>query len=192
MGRISLLGILLASLLANACAFQNSSSLGTPTAPDNAGGTGGTGTSGGSSGGTSTGGGSTTGGGSSGGGSSALSAFVGTWTAASIPGLPLLNCTNVTWVITAQTATTVAGTVNASCDNAVTVTANLTGTLANANQMNIDGTGTMTLAGAPCPFTIAGTGIRQPDSSMKVDYIGTYCGGNNFSGSQTLRRFPNL
>lgn len=187
MGRISLIGILLASLTAGACAFQNSSTLGVPTAPDNAGGTGGTGTSGGSSsGGTSTGGGSSTG------GSSALSAFVGTWTAASIPGLPLVNCTNVTWVITAQTATSVAGTVNASCDNAVTVTATLTGTLANANQMNIDGNGTMTLAGAPCPFTLAGTGIRQPDNSMKVDYIGTYCGGNNFSGSQTLRRFPNL
>ena len=188
MRRISLIGILLASLVAGACAFQNSSSLGVPTAPDNAGGTGSSGGSstGGSSGGTSTGGGSSTG------GCSDLSAFVGTWTAASIPGLPLANCTNVTWVITAQTATSVTGTVNASCDNAVTVTANLTGTLANANQMNIDGTGTMTLAGAPCPFTLAGTGVRQPDNSMKVDYIGTYCGGNNFSGSQTLRRFPNL
>jgi hypothetical protein len=185
MRRISLFGILLASLVANACAFQNSSTLGVPTAPDNAGGTG-------TSGGTSTGGGSTTGGGSSSGGSSALSAFVGTWASASIPGLPLVNCSNVTWVITAQTATSVTGTVTANCDSAVTVTANLTGTLANANQMNIDGNGTMTLAGAPCPFTIAGTGIRQPDNSMKVDYIGTYCGGNNFSGSQVLRRFPNL
>ena len=185
------MGILLASLAATACAFENSSKLNVPTAPDNLGGTGRTGASGGTSTGGSSPGGTSTGGGSTTGGSSAVSAFTGTWASSSIAGLPLGNCTDVKWVITAQTATSVSGTVNATCDNGVTVAANVTGTMAGANQMNIDANGTLTIAGVPCPVTLAGTGMRQTDNSMKVDYIGNYCMGN-FSGSETLRRFPNL
>ncbi len=93
--------------------------------------------------------------------------------------------------MTAQTATSVTGTVTANCDSGVSVAANLSGTMAGANTMNIDANGTLTMAGVPCPFNIIGTGTRQTNDSMKVDYIGTYCLGN-VGGSEVLRRFPDL
>ena len=193
MRRFPLIGILIGTLAVTACGFENSSNLLVPTAPGNvsgAAGTTGTGTSGGSSGGsTSSGGGSSTSGGS--GSTAALTAFTGAWSSSAINGLPLGNCSNVRWVITAQTTTSISGTVNATCDSGIVVNANLTGNMVNDNTINLSGNGTLTAMGVPCQFNITGTGTRQTNDSMKVDYTGSYCFGP-ISGTEILRKFPDV
>ena len=174
--------LLLASLLATGCAFENTSKLFTPTAPSGNEGAAGT-TSGGSS---TTGGSTTTNGGSS---TLPASAFGGAWGSSSIAGLPLGNCSDVKWLITTQTASTVAGTVTANCASGVAVAGNLTGTLQSENVINLVATGTMTAMGLPCQFNLTGTGTRQSDDTMKVNYNGGYCLGT-VSGTETLRKFP--
>ena len=176
MKTFSLLGLVLASALATGCAFENTSKLFSPTAPGNNGTAGGTST-----------GGSSTGGNSS----SPASAFAGAWGSPSIAGLPLGNCSDVKWLITTQTASSVSGTVNATCASGVTVAANLTGTMQNDSVMNLATTGTMTAMGLPCQFSLNGTGTRQADDTMKVNYNGSYCLGT-LSGSETLRKFPSI
>lgn len=175
MRRIPLIAILLASLTAMACVKTTY----VPTAP---------GGGSGSSGNTSTGGGS---GNSGNNGQATAAAFSGVWGSSTIAGLPLGTCSDVKWVITTQTATTVAGNVTASCSSGVTVAANLTGTMVNDNTMNLTTNGTLTAAGVPCQFNITGNGTRQTDDSMKVDYTGTYCFGT-VQGSEILRKFPNV
>jgi hypothetical protein len=134
----------------------------------------------------------TTGGSSSSGNSSQAmaAAFSGVWGSSTIAGLPLGTCSDVKWTITTQTATTVAGTVTASCSSGVTVSANLAGTMVDENTMNLTTNGTLTAAGIPCQFNITGTGTRQANDAMKVDYSGTYCFGS-VQGSEILRKFPN-
>ncbi|RPI56133.1 MAG: hypothetical protein EHM55_05855 [Acidobacteria bacterium] len=177
-------GILAVALVVAGCNFQNSSKLLIPTAPEN---TGAAGTTGGS---TSSGGNSGTSG-SSGSSGSAASAFSGAWGSSTIAGLPLGNCSDVKWLITAQTDTSVSGTVTADCASGVTVSANLTGTMKSANVIDLVATGTMTAMGVPCQFNLTGTGTRQGDDSMKVDYNGSYCLGT-VSGSEVLRKFPEV
>jgi hypothetical protein len=176
------LSLLLASMLATGCAFENTSKLFTPTAPsDNAGAAG-----------TTSGGSSTTGGSGSTGGTSTTSpasAFGGTWGSPSIAGLPLGNCSDVKWLITTQTASTISGTVTANCASGVTVAGNLTGTLQSESVINLTATGTMTAMGLPCQFNLTGTGTRQSDDTMRVNYSGGYCLGT-VSGTETLRKFP--
>jgi hypothetical protein len=101
------------------------------------------------------------------------------------------NCSDVKWLITEQSAASVGGSVTATCANGVTVAANLTGTLANANTINLVANGSFTAAGVPCPFNLTGVGTRQTNDTMKVDYNGSYCLGT-LNGSETLRKFPNL
>jgi hypothetical protein len=174
---------LLGLLFVAGCGFENSSKLLVPTAPDNASGAAGT------TGSTSSGSGGTS---SSGGGSSTTaSAFSGAWGSSTIAGLPLGNCSDVKWLITAQTDTSVSGTVTANCASGVTVAANLTGTLKSADVIDLVATGTLTAVGVPCQFNLTGTGTRQNDDSMKVDYNGSYCFGT-VSGSEILRKFPNV
>jgi hypothetical protein len=183
MKNVSLLGLLLASTLATGCAFEQTSKLFSPTAPSgNSGAAGST-----STGGTSTGG-SSTGGNSS---NSPSSAFAGAWGSPSIAGLPLGNCSDVKWLITTQTASSVAGTVNATCASGVTVAANLTGTMQSDSVINLVTTGTMTAMGLPCQFNLTGTGTRQTDDTMRVNYNGSYCLGT-LSGTETLRKFPSI
>src|SRR5262245_61049709 len=169
-----LLGILLASTLATGCAFENTTKLFTPTAPSG---------NGGSAGGT----GST----STGGGTGATSAFSGAWGSSSIAGLPLGNCSDVKWLITDQSASSVSGTVTASCASGVNVAANLTGTIQSENVINLTATGTLTAMGLPCQFNLNGAGTRQAGDTMKVDYNGSYCLGT-VSGTETLRKFPTI
>jgi hypothetical protein len=171
--------MLLGSLVASGCNFQNSSNPIVPTGPSNTGGTGSGGTG-------STGGGN---GGNTGSSNDAISKFSGVWASSSIAGLPLGQCSDVKWTITTQTATTLAGNITATCDGGVTVAAALSGTLRNANVMDITATGSFTAMGVPCAFNLSGTGTRQSDDTMKVDYTGTYCFGN-VSGTETLRKFP--
>jgi len=178
-------GILLVALVAAGCGFENSSTLLVPTAPGNVSGTGGSTTSTGSG----SNGGSSTSSGNTGSSTGASSAFSGAWGSSTIAGLPLGNCSDVKWLITAQTDTSVSGTVTANCASGVTVSANLTGTMKNANTIDLVATGTMTAMGVPCQFNLTGTGTRQGDDSMKVDYTGSYCFGT-VSGTETLRKFP--
>lgn len=182
MRRVRFTLILMGALALGACNFQNSSTPSVPTAPSN---TGGTGTSG--TGGTGSSGGSNSGG--TGGSNTAISQFTGVWASNSIAGLPLGKCSDVKWVITAQTETMLAGTITATCDSGVTVSATLTGTLKSANVMDITANGSFTAMGVPCGFNLTGTGTRQSDDSMKIDYSGSYCFGN-VSGTETLKKFP--
>jgi hypothetical protein len=188
MKNLSLLSLLLASTLATGCAFEQTSKLFSPTAPSgNGGAAGGTSTGGSSTGGSSTGG-SSSGGNSS---SSPASAFAGAWGSPSIAGLPLGNCSDVKWLITTQTASSVAGTVTANCASGVKVTANLTGTMQSESVIDLVAAGTMTAMGLPCQFNLTGNGTRQADDTMRVNYNGSYCLGT-LSGTETLRKFPNL
>jgi hypothetical protein len=181
MKNISFLSLLLASTLATSCAYENKTELFNPLAPS---GTGGQPTSSptGSSGGT---------GSSSSSGTTAASAFGGAWGSSTIAGLPLGNCADVKWLITAQTASSVSGTVTANCASGVKVDANLTGTIQSENVINLVATGTITAMGLPCQVTLNATGTRQAGDTMRVDYNGTYCFGT-VSGSETLRKFPNI
>lgn len=183
MKNLSLMSLLLASTLATGCAFEQSSKLFAPTSPSSV--------SGGAAGSTSSTG--STGSSSGGNGSSttAASAFSGAWGSSTIAGLPLGNCSDVKWLITAQTASSVSGTVTANCASGVTVAANLNGTMQSENVINLVATGTMTAMGLPCQFNLNGTGTRQAGDTMKVDYNGSYCLGT-VNGSETLRKFPNV
>ena len=95
------------------------------------------------------------------------------------------------WLITAQTASSVSGTVTAACASGVNVAANLTGTMQSDSVMNLVATGTLTAMGLPCQFNLNGTGTRQAGDTMKVDYNGTYCFGT-VTGTETLRKFPSI
>jgi hypothetical protein len=180
MKTFGLLTLLLASTLATGCAFENT--LTGPTAPPGTGDTSGSASTGASSTGASSSTGSTT---------SPASAFAGAWGSSAIAGLPLGNCSDVKWLITTQTASSVSGTVTASCASGVNVAANLTGTMQNDSVMNLVATGTLTAMGLPCQFNLNGTGTRQAGDTMKVDYNGSYCFGT-ISGSETLRKFPSI
>ena len=174
MKNVSLLSLLLASTLATGCAFENTSKLFSPTAPSETSGPAGS---------TSTGGGNSS--------TSPASAFAGAWGSSTIAGLPLGNCADVKWLITAQTASSVSGTVTATCASGVNVAANLTGTMQSDNVINLVATGTLTAMGLPCQFNLNGTGTRQTGDTMKVDYNGSYCLGT-VNGTETLRKFPSV
>ena len=171
MKNVSLFGFLLASALATGCAFENKTTLFTPTGPSGTSGPAGTTPPAGSS--------------------SISSPFSGAWGSPSIAGLPLGNCADVKWLITEQTASSVSGSVTANCASGVNVAANLTGTIQNENVINLVATGTLTAMGVPCQFNLNGAGTRQAGDTMKVDYDGSYCLGT-VRGTETLRKFPNI
>jgi hypothetical protein len=177
MKNLSLMSLLLASTLATGCAFEQTSKLLAPTSPSGVSGAAGS-TSGSSS-------------GSSSSSTSAASAFAGAWGSSTIAGLPLGNCSDVKWLITAQTASSVGGTVTANCASGIVVAANLTGTLQSENVIDLVATGTLTAMGLPCTFNLKGTGTRQAGDTMKVDYDGSYCLGT-VKGTETLRKFPDV
>lgn len=165
MAKVCVIGVLLAAGLMSGCAFENSSTLFNPAAPSETAGT------------TSL--------------PAIPSVFNGSWGSSTIAGLPLGTCADVKWVITAQTNNQIAGTVTASCASGVGVSANLTGTLAGADRMNLAAHGTLSAMGLPCAFTLNGTGTRASNDTMRVDYTGTYCFGN-VSGTENLKRFPDV
>jgi hypothetical protein len=178
MKKSSVLAILLASALVTGCAFENTSRLLTPTAPGGDAGAAGSTTPTGSS---------STGNTSS--SNTPASAFSGTWGSSSVAGLPVSNCADLKWLITEQSATSIAGTVSATCAGGAKVNANLTGALTSANTMNLTAIGTIVAAGVPCGFDLSGVGTRQTNDSMNLDYKGSYCLGT-VSGTEVLRRFP--
>ena len=174
MKTLPVFGLLLASTLATGCAIENTTTLLSPTAPSGNNGTAGS-----------------TSGSSGNGGSTATSPFSGSWGSSSIAGLPLGNCSDVKWLITDQNASSVSGSVTASCASGVNVAANLTGTIQSEHAINLVATGTLTAMGLPCQFNLNGAGTRQSGDTMKVDYNGSYCLGT-VSGTETLRKFPNI
>jgi hypothetical protein len=173
---IPLLGLLLVSMLATGCGFENT--LSAPTSPSGNGAATGGATS-------------TTSANSSTSTTSPAGAFAGAWGSSTIAGLPLGNCSDVKWLINTQTDSSVSGTVTATCASGVSAVANLTGTMQNASVMNLVATGTLTAMGLPCQFNLNGTGTRQAGDMMKVDYTGSYCLGT-VSGTETLRKFPSI
>ena len=158
-------GILLASAMVTGCSYENTTKLLTPTAPS----------------------GSSTGSSSSGATSSPASAFLGAWGSSTIAGLPIGNCSDLKWLITEQSATSVGGTLSATCAGGVTVNATLAGELRSAEVIDLKAKGTILAFGIPCPFDIAGLGARQTNDAMKIDYTGSYCLGA-VNGTETLRR----
>lgn len=177
MNNASLLGCLLVSTLAAGCAFENTSRLLTPTAPSGNTGVAGTTTPTGSN--------------NSGGAATPASAFSGAWGSSSIAGLPIGNCADLKWLITEQSASSVAGTVSATCQGGTTVSANLTGQLKSESAIDLTAKGTIVALGIPCAFDLTGVGTRQSNDSMKLDYTGTYCLGT-VSGTENLSRFPSV
>jgi hypothetical protein len=172
---VSLLVILLATTLVTGCGFENTSNLLTPTAPS-----GNTGT--GSSGGASNSAGATT---------TPASAFSGAWGSSSIAGLPVGNCTNVKWLITQQSATSIGGTMSATCAGGATVSATLNGQMSREDTLNLTAAGTIVALGIPCPFNLTGVGTRQTNDAMRLVYQGAHCLGN-VSGTENLKRFPEV
>ena len=175
MKTFTLLSLVLVSTLSTGCAFENK--LTGPTSPSGTGDAAGSASTGASS--------------STGSTTSPVSAFAGAWGSSTIGGLPLGNCSDVKWLITTQTASSVSGTVTAACASGVNVAAGLTGTMQSDSVMNLVATGTLTAMGLPCQFSLNGTGTRQAGDTMKVDYNGSYCFGT-ISGSETLRKFPSI
>jgi hypothetical protein len=165
--------VIVSAFVTTSCSYQSSSQLFMPTAPDAV--TGVAGTTAPPSSSTVT--------------NPAGSAFGGTWASSTIAGLPIGNCSNVKWVITEQSGSAVSGNVTATCAGGSTVAATLTGQMKSATVMALTANGTMTAMGIPCPFSLEGTGTRQADDSMKLQYDGKYCLGA-VSGTEVLRRFP--
>jgi hypothetical protein len=181
MKNASVMAVFLASTLVTGCAFENNSKLLTPTAPGGGAGVAGSTTSTGSASSSSTSSSSNT----------PASAFSGEWGSSSIAGLPISNCADLKWLITEQSATSLAGTVSATCAGGAKVNANLTGTINSANAMNLTAVGTIVASGIPCEFNLSGEGTRQANDSMKLDVKGSYCLGT-VGGTEILRRFPKV
>ena len=169
MQHASLLAILIVSTLAAGCGFENTSKLVSPTAPGSASG------------------GSTTSGSTP--SPAPASGFGGAWGSSSIAGLPIGSCADVKWLITQQSATSIGGTMSATCAGGATVSATLNGRMSSESTMNLTAAGTILAMGIPCAFNLTGVGTRQANDTMKLDYQGTHCLGN-VSGTDTLRRFP--
>ena len=176
MKKFCFFSLMLVSALATGCGFENK--LTAPAPVTGSSGTAGTGST------------ATTGNSSAAAGSPAA-AFAGAWGSSTIAGLPVGNCSDVKWLINAQTASSVSGTLTANCANGVNVAANLTGTLQNENVINLAAAGTLTAMGLPCQVNLNGVGTRQAGDTMKLDYNGSYCLGN-VNGTETLRKFPNI
>lgn len=171
-------GVLLLSVFGAACEFENTAKLLTPTAPSN--------TVGGVAGAAPV---TSSGSGSTGTSTPPASGFGGVWGSPSFAGLPVGNCADLKWLITDQSATSLGGTVSATCAGGATVSASLTGQMASEHTVNLAASGTIMASGVSCPFNLTGIGTRQSDDSMLLVYQGTYCLGT-LSGTETLRRFP--
>ena len=173
-----LLALLIASTLAAACSFEQSSKLLTPTAPTGNPGPAGTTTP------------PANNGSNPSSPNSPASNFSGTWGTSKIPGIPDIgSCSDVKWVITTQSATTVAGTMSANCTGGANVSANLTGEMVGADKLQLTARGTAIALNIPCGFDLTGIAMRQGDDTAKLDYSGTTCLGT-VSGTEMLRKFP--
>jgi hypothetical protein len=153
----SIITIAAVSFFATACGFQQSSTVLAPTAVNPSANNAPTGASGGPS----------------------APSLVGTWTSSAVPALSSsTTCGQFQYVITTQTATTIAGTFTGVCSGGIALSGNATGLL-NGTAVTLTVNGTATVPGTPaCPVTLAGTGaIEDSGNTLRVPFSGTTCLG---------------
>ena len=99
------------------------------------------------------------------------------------------SCTNFQWEITSQSETAVAGTLSATCDGGIAISASATGMLLTPTTVAVTTTGVALVSGVPaCTFSLSGTGtITDNNNTLTIPYTGTTCVGP-VHGTQTLRR----
>ena len=180
--------LLLSSIVASGCQFQNKTELLSPTAPSGtAASSGGTDIGSSSSSGSGSGSG-TSSSGSPSGSSTSSSAFQGTWGSATLAGLPpITSCTDLHWSIASQTSTSISGEVSATCGSIADITADLTGEMDGSDKINLTARGSAIAFGLTCNFDLTGVGKRESEDSLRLDYQGMTCLGP-VKGSELLRR----
>ena len=123
-------------------------------------------------------------------GGSTSGPLVATWvepTAFVVPSAS--SCANFEWQITSQSDTAVAGTLSATCDGGIAISASATGMLLTSTTVAVTTTGVALVSGVPaCNFSLSGTGtLTDNNSTLTIPYSGTTCVGP-VHGTQTLRR----
>jgi hypothetical protein len=99
------------------------------------------------------------------------------------------GCSNFTWSITAQSATSMSGSFSLLCLGAVTVTGTATGQTTSGNTVAFTAQGTAAGQGIPagCTFNLTGNGTIENANSLPLTYTAQTCLGP-ISGKETLRR----
>ena len=93
-------------------------------------------------------------------------------------------CSDFTWSVTQESATTYSGTFGATCTGGIVLNGTATGVLVD-DTLNLTASGMAELpSGASCPFDLDGT-ARAEGSTIHIDYTATTCLGT-FSGTEVL------
>lgn len=118
---------------------------------------------------------------------SGVQSLLGEWRSASAASFPTPQaCGDLKWNVTSQDATHIAGTFDATCAGGVKLAGAASGVV--DGNLHFEATGNATgLVPFTCAFTLNGTGVLQPDSSLRIDYTGETCVGR-ISGTEILRR----
>ncbi|HEX4347384.1 MAG TPA: hypothetical protein VHZ73_07415 [Vicinamibacterales bacterium] len=116
--------------------------------------------------------------------------LVGSWgepAAFSVPSPS--SCSGFQWEITSQSASAVAGTIAATCDGGIGISAAASGVLQTPTTVGVSISGSATVSGAQvCNFTLNGVGtLGDNNNSLTIPYTGTTCVGP-VHGTETLRR----
>jgi hypothetical protein len=113
--------------------------------------------------------------------------FLGEWRSANPSSFPTgQSCGDLKWNVTSQDATRITGTFEATCAGGVKLAGTATARMGSPILLDANGMATG-LGPISCPFTLAGTGIPQTDASIRVEFIGSTCGGS-ISGTEIIRR----
>jgi hypothetical protein len=117
--------------------------------------------------------------------------FIGTWTSAVTSDVKAAlpdpkSCSNFTWNVAAQTATSASGTFSLTCLGSITVSGTASGAINGSNvTITVSGSGNLPAVGA-CAFALTGNGTIAGDV-LTIPYTGTTCLGP-VSGTETLRK----
>ena len=123
-------------------------------------------------------------------GGSTSGTLVATWVEPAAFAVPSpSSCSNFQWQITSQSATAAAGTLSATCDGGIAISAAATGALLSSTTVGVTTTGVALVSGVPaCNFSLTGTGtLTDNNNTLTIPYSGTTCVGP-VHGTQTLRR----
>lgn len=113
--------------------------------------------------------------------------MLGTWSSNPLADISATACTGLSWQVTSQTTTSIAGTFSATCANGISASGTASGQI-NGSDVPYTVSGTGTLPGFPsCAFSISGTAHIVDNNTLEIPYSGTTCLGP-VSGSETLRR----
>jgi hypothetical protein len=113
----------------------------------------------------------------------------GSWTSAATAapaGLNVGSCGNLEWKITEMTDVSAAGTFKATCGGGLTLEGSASGKL-NGMTADLKANGTVSGAGANCPFSLTGTALPESLDKIRINYSGTTCLGP-VSGSEVLTK----